>query len=327
MEDSIFEFIKKEGIAGYSSRPQIIETVISRVFVFDAENRALKFYKRDNEWWNREMNNLSSGATRREFIQGDFEFNHFLNPATYLTLQVAVFENGVVVLRDPEENDDELVIVMQKEDVSKILTEILFTNTLTKEDYGMIGSTFVDIKLRMPRHFLPKTNLNTYELMNFRMRDLFEWVLSEKSFPDHIARKGLSLFEKMLRDRENYFRSLKNLSVCIDCNAENLLYSQGTLRFLDAYPPRDDWRIGPFEVDIFRTASDIYALAGQEAYRAYLEGVIGRAGEQVDIELSEFYLLYGALIMTPYLYMRSKNDERYLPKAEKYTLFIEGIVS
>ena len=117
------------------------------------------------------------------------------------------------------------------------------------------------------------------------------------------------------------------MQVCIDGNSENLLYSNKELRFIDAYPPKDNWRIGTFEVDIFRTGSDIYALAGEKEYKAYLSGVKEVAGDKVNLKFENFYLLYAAMIMAPYFYMLSKKNSKYLPKAEKYLQFVKKLIT
>ena len=98
MDNKIFSLINEGKIEGFSTSPKMIETVISRVFIFDKDNIVLKFYKRDNEWWNTDMKDLSKGLSRITFIRQDFGFNHFLNSKIYSNLKVAVVENNVVKL-------------------------------------------------------------------------------------------------------------------------------------------------------------------------------------------------------------------------------------
>ena len=329
MDNKIFSLINEGKIEGFSASPKMIETVISRVFIFDKDNVVLKFYKRDNEWWNTDMKDLSKGLSRINFIRQDFEFNHFLNSKIYSDLKVAVVENNIVKLLEPKSDDDELVIVMRKEDLSATFTDVLYANNLTLEEYKNIGKSFAKIKLAIPKSFLPETSLNWYEEMGERGKGLTSWMLNEKDFPDEVSNKSLALFDKILQDNKTNFQTItkENLFVCIDCNSENLLYSNDELRFIDAYPPKDNWRIGTFDIDIFRTASDIYALASENAYNAYLEGVNEIAGDYLDKNLKDFYLLYGAMIMAPYFFMLSKKDKKYQVKAEKYLTFVEKLVN
>ena len=155
------------------------------------------------------------------------------------------------------------------------------------------------------------------------------WIASVGDWPQDLAKDGVTQLRRKLDEYKKYFQTLGRsaLSVSIDCNSENLIYSDGELRFLDAYPPKDEWRIGDFIMDIFRTGSDVYALAGKDAYEAYLKGVMEIAGERIDRSFESFYLLYGALIMSPYLFALSKKNPQYLPKAEKYLVFVKELIT
>ena len=329
MDEKLFNLLCAGKIVGFSCEPRVIETVISRVFIFNEEDVVLKFYKRDNDWWNKDMMDLSGGHSRIDFIRNDFEFNRFLNPKVYTALKAVVIANETVVLKEPDMNEDELVIVMHKEDISGTFTEVLFENKLTLDEYRGIGKRFARIKLDIPKRFLPESNLTWYEHTVKRLQDLSSWVSSEKDFPEEIAKQGLSLLKRQLEENKVDFQSIpsSDLFVLIDCNSENLIYSNQELRFIDAFPPRDDWRIGTFDVDIFRTGSDIYALAGEDAYNAYLEGIDEIAGQYRNKDLSDFYLLYSALIMAPYFFMLSSKDNKYLNKAARYLAFVKKRIS
>ncbi len=321
MNNQLSTLLQRGMVDGFSSTPTVIETVISRVFIFDTENRVLKFYKRDNEWWNTDMKDLSGGNSRIDFIRNDFEFNHFLNPTVYIDLKQAIAEDGKVKLVNPKSGDDELVIIMHKEDIQGTLTEVLYQNTLSVAEYRSMGEAFAKIKLALPEKFLPATEANWYELMCERVKDVKTWALSEKDFPKDLADKALAILSRELEENKNNFRLITkdSLFVSIDCNSENLIYTNHKLRFLDAYPPKDDWRISAFNVDIFRVGYDIYTFAGKESYDAFLEGVRTVAGDRLDRSTSHFYLLYAGLIVTPYFYMldKSKKDQKYLVRAEK----------
>ncbi|MBI3632385.1 MAG: hypothetical protein HY225_02965 [Candidatus Vogelbacteria bacterium] len=324
MGNKIFVLINEGKIGGFTEKPKLIETVISRVFIFDKENIVLKFYKRDNDWWNSDMKDISKGPSRIQFIRNDFKFNHFLNPKTYFALKTAQIVNGSVKLAESKSDDDELVIVMHKEDIARTFTSVLIKNTLTLDEYKNIGRTLAKVKISIPKDFLPGNKSNWYEQMKIRLQDLAGWVSNEKDFPSEVANKALELLNNELEKNKNKFQKINrnDLFVLIDCNSENLIYSDGNLRFIDAYSPKDDWQIGAFDVDVFRTGSDIYALAEQNAFDAYLEGVNEVAGNYLDKSHSDFYLLYGATIMAPYFFMRSKKDKKYLPIAKKYLRFI-----
>lgn len=327
--NELFDLIKQGKIEGFSTKPRYVETVISRVFIFDDEDRVLKFYKRDNEWWNSEMKDISAGQSRIDFIREDYEFNQFLNPRIYIGLKKAVIRDSVVYLEEANQEDDELVIVMHKEDLSGTFTQVLAGGALNHETYEMIGKQFASIKCSIPSQYLSNAEKNWHEQMCARVNDLSSWTISEQLFPSHLAEKGIAYMRRLLETHRDEFSSVRkeDLSVLIDCNSENLLFVDGELRFIDAYSPKDAWRVGSFDIDIFRVASDIYAMSGKEAYDAFLRGVESVEGVRLNPTLHRFHLLYGALIMGPYFYMLSRKDQTYLTHAEKYNQFIEEILT
>jgi aminoglycoside phosphotransferase family enzyme len=314
-------------LVGYAGVPTHIQTVISDVFLF--EDAVLKRYKRDVGWWNTGMTDLSKGQSRIDFITNDFAFNQALNPDVYRSLQTLAMEGDQLILRDPQEGEDELIIVMRKVDTSKTFTKVLVAGSLQNADYESIGRQMANKKRALSRDFLPKDIHSTwYEQLVNRFNDLEAWVLSEESFPRDIAETGLRTLREVLEAHRHAFAAMTPdaLSVCVDCNSENLLYADGTLSFLDAYPPKAAWKIGAFNHDIFRTGSDIYALAGKEAYESFLQGVYSVVQDALDPELHNFYLLYGAMIMGPYFYMLGKKNSVYLKPAEQYAAYIKEVL-
>lgn len=325
----LFTLLREGKVDSCQSVPKMVETVISRVFIFDQENLVLKFYKRDNDWWNTSMQDMSSGVPRANFIRQDFAFNHFLNPNIYTDLKCAVVEAGRVTLRDPEDQDDELVIVMKKQDFTHVLTQVLAERRCTLEDYRTIGKSFAHIKQTLPSDFLPKIEFDWYEHVYLRLNDLTSWVTSEKDFPSDVGEKALERLRAMLEQHKDAFKKISHadIPVSIDSNSENLLYENGELSFIDAYPPKDAWRVATFEGDIFRIATDIYVFAGEEAYDTYMSGVQEVAPDAVHSHFSDFYILYSALIAGPYFFMLTRKNPTYRPIAEKYLSFIESLLN
>lgn len=327
-QTELFQLLTAGNIDGFSAPPKVIETVISRIFIFEAEKTVLKFYKRDNIWWNKDMRDLSGGKTRRQFIERDFGFNHALSPAIYEALKTPVVEDGKIFLRDFHGDEDELAIVMHQIDTSKTLTHLLNGQSLTREEYLNLGKEFARAKRSLPRDFLSGLETDWYAQMRARLDDLSVWMVSAPEFPQDIGQAGLSTLKNALESYRETFRLMhgNQLSVTMDCNTENLLFEDGKLSFFDAYPPRREWLDGMFEVDIFRVGSSIYALDGEKAYEAYLEGARQEAGNNIDMQYESFYLLYGILISAPYFYMLSKNDVSYLPKAERCLAFAQKMI-
>lgn len=324
----IAELIATQGVAEFASKPSLVETVISRVFIFDAEGMVLKLYKRDNAWWNAEMQDLSGGEARVQFIRNDFAFNQALNPRTYLALQVATVEDGTVVLHDAEgAESDELVIRMRKENADTSLGDLLLAGSITLPEFEVMGRAFCVLKASLPRSFLPPVESSWGDQMKKRLADLKSWMDSAPSFPKEVSTRGLELLGLLIADHGELLASMsrEQLSVLMDVHSENMLYSDGQILPIDCYPPTNEWRIGDADADVFRLGSDIYALAGEEAFCAYMHGVQSHTPIK-HAELTSLYLLYGALIMGAYLSMLSDKDQKHAAKAEKYLNFIEMLV-
>ena len=315
-------------VEGFSSLPRVIETVVSRVYVFDQEERVLKFYKRDNVWWNSSMRDISSGRPRSSFIRQDFAFNQHLNPKIYLELKTAQLVGDRIKLVDPALEDDELVIVMKKQSLTGVLTDVLMKGTCTLDDYRAIGAAYPKAKLAIPRSFLPASDKNWYEHMQQRLIDLAEWCKSVPSFPADVRDRALSQLAAAVEEHKELFEILgpDRLHVLIDGHCENLMYENGVLMFMDAHPPKDSWMIGAFEVDIFRTGADIYALVGKEAYDAYITSAAQSAGAYLNMSLASLYLLYGALIMCPYFFMLREKNAVYTAPADAYLRFLQSLL-
>lgn len=321
----LFRFLAEGRVDGFSSEPGMVETVISRVFLFEREQIVLKFYKRDNTWWNTKMRDLSHGKWRRKFIEDDFAFNHMLNPAVYTAVKTIVVEDDHLRLVDLSGDEDELVIVMRWIDTSQTLTQVLSKQELPVETYEEIGRSFAKTKLEIPRNFLPETEMSWYEHMQKRLDDLASWMQSVEAFPQNVGASGVEKLRVTLEEKKESFSKIDRgqLSVLIDCNSENLLFKDGALSYLDAYPPKREWLIGVFEADIFRVGADIFALAGKDAYEAYMHGVLEAAGDKIDQSTESFYLLYGALISAPYYFMLNAKSSTYLAQAHAAVAFIE----
>ena len=327
-QQDLFRLLGDGSVDGFTGPPKVIETVISRVFIFEAEKTVLKFYKRDNEWWNRDMRDLSAGKTRRQFIERDFGFNHALSPSVYQALKTPVIEDGKIFLRDFHGDEDELVIVMQQIDTSKNLTHLLFGRGLMWEEHRGIGAQFVRAQQSLPSDFLSGLDTDWYRQMRGRFDDLSAWAASVPEFPAEVAEAGINQLRLELEKYQEPFRMLNgnHLFVSIDCNTENLLLIDGKLSFMDAYPPKREWMSAMFEVDVFRVGSSIFALDGQPAYEAYLEGAREAAGDKIDMQYESLYLLYGILISAPYFYMLAKNDASYAPIAERCLAFTKKMI-
>lgn len=322
----ILQLLEEGKLEGVSSVPKKVTTFISNIFIFEKENIVLKVYKRDNEYWNTNFQDISSSESRINFIQSDFNLNHKLNPDVYTDIKGLEIKDNQIILSD--DNTDELAIVMNVADTSKSLSQTLLDNKLTLDQYKNLGKQFIKHKNRLQNEEVIDLGNNWYEQLKNRFVNLRDWMYEGSPlFEKDLSDRACDYLEKYLEDNKSDFEKIthKDLSVLIDCNSENLLYIDNKLQFIDTYAPKEEWRVGYFEHDIYRTASDIYGLAGKEEYESFMKGV----SETLDIPLGKhdfFYLLYGASIMSPYYYMLAKEDEKYLVFAERYKKYFMNLL-
>lgn len=315
---SILQLLEKGKLEGVSSTSKKVTTFISNIFIFEKENIVLKIYKRDNEYWNTNFQDISSAESRINFIRSDFNLNHKLNPDVYIKLKSLEVKDNQVILSDAK--TDELAIVMNIIDTSKSLSRTLLDNNLTLDQYKDLGRQFIEHKNKLENEEVIDLGNNWYEQLQDRFINLRNWMYEGSPlFEKELSDKACDYLEKYIEDNKPDFQKIthKDLSVLIDCNSENLLYIDNKLHFIDTYAPKEEWRVGYFEHDIYRTASDVYGLAGKKEYESFMRGV----SDTLDTSLSKhnyFYLLYGSSIMAPYYYMLAKEDEKYLVFAEKY---------
>ena len=92
----------------------------------------------------------------------------------------------------------------------------------------------------------------------------------------------------------------------------------------DCYSVKYDWRFGPALLNIYRFATDVFALVGEKEFRAVMRGYCDSLNvEQPSKEIERFFVIYAALIMMPYLYMLGKTDTDKHEAAVKYHDFLK----
>jgi aminoglycoside phosphotransferase family enzyme len=326
-QEKLFSLIESGKVEGFSSIPIKVETVISRVYIFEAEQKVIKLYKRDCTWWNENMSDISKGEKRISFITNDFAFNNFLNPIVYTAISKLTINEDFVEFSNIGDAD-ELAIIMKKEDFSLVLTEVLWESKIQKNEIFSLGKQFTTKKLATPASFLPINSKNWYEQMIDRLDDLNQWYESEDSFPVELGNRGLEYLSKITEIHKQEFSKLqtKDLAVLVDCNSENLIFRNGQLSFVDAFSPKDEWRSGLFDIDVYRIATDIFASSGKEFYQEFLRGVKSVNETTLHVGLEDYFIIYSALISAPYFYMLGKKNPKYIQIAEKYTTFLQDKV-
>ncbi|PIR83059.1 hypothetical protein COU19_02745 [Candidatus Kaiserbacteria bacterium CG10_big_fil_rev_8_21_14_0_10_56_12] len=81
----LVRLIQEGQLTGESGKPDHVETVISNVFLFS--DKVYKIYKSDNDFFNRNFNDISAKARRFDFTTADFEWNHQLSQEVYTALR------------------------------------------------------------------------------------------------------------------------------------------------------------------------------------------------------------------------------------------------
>lgn len=167
---------------------------------------------------------------------------------------------------------------------------------------------------------LPPAPADTDLYANFRTRftDLNNWItgLSSEVPQGKLLEAVDGLFAFLEEHRETLCDPANAVS-SIDIHAENALYTNGTLLPIDSFPPKAEWKLGHREMDVYRLATDIRALAGEDAYRAMKAGYEAESGYSLRDELERFWNIYASSIQVPYLYFLGKKSELHREAALK----------
>lgn len=80
------------------------------------------------------------------------------------------------------------------------------------------------------------------------------------------------------------------------------------------------------EVDIYRVGAEVYALAGKGAYEEYRKGCNAALQNPINTKHEWFYVLYAAVIATPYYHMLVASGQAKQLQAQKWDLFLEQLL-
>lgn len=307
-------------ILGEVATPEHIETVISNVFLF--KEYAYKLYKNDNEFFNKSYNDLSSKVTRLDFVHSDFEWNHQLSKEVYLRLQgVKVVENEIVFVNDFKDAD-ELLQVTKRLPSNSVLFDLLNKDALAENDYREMGKQFA---LREKNFSWNETLPDEMVLDNMlsRYNDIVEWIESADKYIPKVERD-----EYMKQFRELIMREFgadfSKVSICFDVHSLNIFYVNGVLYPFDTYSPKAPWRVGPSLLNLYRIATDIFALVGESKFRAFVDGYHETLFIDAPTKDTEhFFIIYSALIMIPYFYILGQKEHSKMEIALKYHNFLK----
>ena len=302
------------------SKPKHVITFISNIFIF--EDKVYKIYKTDNELFNKNYNDLSDKKKRFAFTRKDFDWNNRLSPEIYTKLSGVIVSGESIKFVPPTDEADELVIEMNKIDMSNQIIMRLVENRISMDDCYEIGKQFGEKVLRLPK-MVPA--MTAYEDFKLRYRDFRDWVKSADEIPEDLGRKYIEYSLKFLEDHKSGFNSTDLIGACVDVHADNAILNGKTFMTIDTYATKEAWLQGYKFINIYRIASDIYAFLGKEYFEKVLEGYVKATGEVLPREYDKFLIIYSELVMWPYQYMLAKHDKWRLDAAKRHGDFIEEI--
>lgn len=297
------EDLALEGINGDHDR--VIETVLSKLFVRGEEvHKAYKHRTAD-------FADLADRDIRRAYIAEDFFWNNAMAPEIYRELR-HVRREGNQFLHVAESEGEDWYIVMQKIDTSQDLMRAIETGTLSKDTLALYVRTLLERLLTLTearRGELERFFTNDAAHIRAEVLGACDWASFDGAphLTLHEVARARALMERAL-DKEKYFQNpVKDISVVIDTNAENILFIDGKIMFIDVMPPKDAWRVHDRYFLICRTSADIRAQHGDE-HADVLHDTYGEHSELPPETVRTLYEIAASLIQVPYRKMVGRDD-------------------
>lgn len=318
----LIELFKAGKFPGETSIPKHIETVISNVFLFD--KKVYKFYKNDNDFFNKGFRDISEKANRFAFTEKDFRWNNALSSSIYIRLANIAVKDDAIIETSSAAKADELVIVMNKVDTHDMLYEKLVMGKISEEDCFAIGKQLAESLKKVQTK--PPQVYNFYDLFESRINDLRDWI---RSASDKISIEESDSYcdylEQFKNENKEWFETELSTEVTTDgdFHGHNAIYSNGVFYLMDTYPPKEAWGIGHKLFPLYRIGTDIWALSGkQEFFETFIKGYEDGSGIKIDRRLDNLYIIYASAIMVSYLYMLQRTDPNKKESAEQFHKFI-----
>lgn len=321
-QEHLLSLFKTGKFPGEHGVPKHIETFISNVFLF--EERVYKLYKNNNQSFNESFRDISGKEKRFDFTTRDFAWNNASTPSIYTDLLGVRSSNEVIEIVAPDGNAEELVIKMNRVDLSDVLFEKLIQNKITKEDSYAIGKGLGEslAKVRKP---LPE-KLNYFEMFEERIVDAKAWMkVVEHIIPPQEIDAYCDYLLKFRNANKELFENQQSqeLEYGGDIHSHNALYSDGKFFLMDTFSPKDDWLIEYHGTPAYRIATDIWSLSGKkELFDACIEGYEAASSMKVNRGLDNLYVIYSLTISAPYHYMLEQNDVSKKEAAERIHTFM-----
>jgi len=309
-----------EGLAEKGLQPEHIETHISHLFLFP--KTVYKICKRDNDFFNKDFRNLADLKTRVDFYKSDFFLNNYFSPSTYLKLYGVHSDGRIIKINDDIGNAVDVIMEMRRINLEYNLSNLLHENTLELEDFQAMGYQQTKEVAQYPKQ--PKSENTYYEIFMDRIEDTRLWMYSAPAYiPKDETDSIVKIMKNYVEKNKDYFINFdkSKFVVALDNHSDNIFYENKKILFLDIYPPKEDWMIGSSQLNIYRPATDVLILKGEEYARAMIQGYKDFYGS-LDESHELFYFIYSAVIQAISLYNLSGNNLTKKQDAIKYKEYI-----
>ncbi len=321
-QKSLIELFKKGDFPGQTSAPKHIETVISNVFIFD--KKVYKFYKNDNEFFNKGFRDLAPKDSRFDFTKRDFKWNNSLSPTIYLEIINVKVEDGKIVIVEKQEDAEEIVIVMNRVNTDDLLFEKLMRGEVSEDESFLMGKQFAE-SLKGAQVKLDGKH-NFYNKFEVRISDLRDWIKSVSEFiSEEESKEYCDFLEAFRKENKNLFENemSEDLVHGGDMHSHNAVFTGGNLYLMDTFPPKEEWLVDHKLIPLYRVGADIWALSGnQDLFEAFVRGYEEGSNTKVNRFLDDLYIIYASAIMVSYLYMLQRTDEEKKESAKRFHEFI-----
>jgi len=299
-----------------SSPDKTIETIISKIFFY--EEKVFKIYKYEKFFFG----DFTSLQFRKDFYFEDFSQNQLMAPEVYLFLR-GVKKAGDKYLFSGREEAEDFFIEMKKFDDNNNLTNLLLGKKIDKIQLGTIAEEMV---LRLKK--LTEAKRDKYKnyfknrLLDIHIADLESDKNLLYLIPSNVPKEkvdkiiGLAL-KASLKNRYYLDYNSDNLSILIDNHADNIVFLNGKVQFIDVLPPKESWRVGDLNFVICRLATDVAVLGSSKLADAVYVNC-----EAMPEKIKRIYEIRSALIQAWCFYSVNKSEiaEKYLKFAEEKAL-------
>lgn len=299
-----------------SSPDKTIETIISKIFFYG--DKVYKVYKYKEFFFG----DFTSLKFRKDFYIEDFSQNQLMAPEVYPFLR-GVKKNGDKYVFSAEEDAEDFFFEMKKFDDNNNLTNLLLGKKINKIQLGIIAKELVlRLKKLTDKKREKYKNYFKNRLLDIHMADMESDRNLLYLIPNHIPKERTDKIidaAKTASVKNQYYSDYNsdNLSILIDNHADNIVFLNDNVQFIDVLPPKESWRVGDLNFVICRLATDTAVLGLPE-----LADIIYDNCELMPEKIKHIYEIRSALIQSWCFYSVNKPEiaERYLKFAEERAL-------